>query len=438
MSVELITLIMFGGLIVLLLLGVPIVWTMSGLTIIMTLWLWDFAGLLGFIAVTFGAITSIFFIALPLFIFMGVLLKYSAIADDLFETFYIWSGPLRGGIAIGTVVTCVIFAAMTGLSAAACITMGLIALPAMRERGYDKLLALGVVAGPSTLGILIPPSIVMIMLGIAGKVSVGSLFMAGIGPGLLMAFLSIMYIVIRGLIQPESCPAIKEKFKLTQKMASLRKVILPVCIVIGVLGSIFLGIATPTEAAAVGVAGILISIAIRGRLNRKTLWEPLTETFRVTALNMWIIFTAMAFASTYIALGGIDFVTGVLAGLELNRWGILIVIMLVIFVMGMFVDPAAIIWIVGPLGFPIIKTLGFDPIWFGVLFVINICIAYITPPFGVNLFYLRAIVPPDISMRDIFLSIWPFVGVMIVTLALVMIFPQISLWLPQLMYKLRG
>ena len=438
MSVDLLTLIMFGTMIVLLMLGIPVAWTMGGIVIIITAWLWDFGALFTFIGTTYGVMMNIVLIAIPLFVLMGVLLQRSGIAEDLFQMMYVWAGPVRGGIAMGVVVICAIFAAMSGLAAAAAVTMGLVALPAMRKRGYAKDLAIGAVAAPSTLGILIPPSVIMILLGLIGRVSVGGLFMAGMMPGLLMASLFIIYIGIRGLLQPQSCPAIREKYSLKEKLITIRSVVLPMLVIVSVLGSIFAGIATPTEAAALGIVALFIATAIHRRLSWKLVREAGFETFRITAINMWIIFPALAFASVYTALGGVDFVSGLLLGHEIPSWGVLGLIMGVVFVLGMFIDPFAIIWLVGPLSFPIITKLGFDPTWFAILFVINICIAYVTPPFGVVLFFLKAIVPPDISMRDIFRSVLPFIGVMIVGLLLVALFPQIALWLPSVMSRIRG
>jgi len=438
MSADLLTLIMFGTMIVLLMLGIPVAWTMGGIVVIITAWLWDFGALFTFIATTYGVMMNIVLIAIPLFVLMGVLLERSGIAEDLFQMMYVWAGPVRGGLAMGVVVICAIFAAMSGLAAAAAVTMGLIGLPAMRKRGYIKDLAIGSVAAPSTLGILIPPSVIMILLGLIGRISVGGLFMAGMMPGLMIAALFIIYIGIRGLLQPQSCPAIREKYSLKEKIMTIRSVILPMLVIISVLGSIFAGIATPTEAASLGVVALFIATAIHRRLNWEVVRKTSVETFRITAMNMWIIFPALAFASLYTALGGVDFVSGLLLGHEMPSWAVLGLIMGVVFILGMFIDPFAIIWLVGPLSFPIIAELGFDPTWFAILFVINICIAYITPPFGVVLFFLRAIVPPDISMGDIFHSVWPFVAVMVVGLLLVALFPQTALWLPNAMLRMRG
>ncbi|MFQ5484003.1 MAG: TRAP transporter large permease subunit [Desulfobacterales bacterium] len=436
MSIEFVTLIMFGGLIVCLLLGIPLAWSLGGVSVVVCLLLWGPNGLMIIIYNTFGAMWSIVLVAIPLFMSMGILLERAGIAEALFETIHRWSGRLRGGIAMGVVVICVIFAAMTGVSAAATLTMGLIALPAMLRRGYDKNIALGSIAGPGTLGILIPPSIVSILLAIVGRLSVGKLFMAGIGPGILLAGLFIAYIGIRGWINPKLCPPHPDKFTTKEKLVSLKTVILPLAIILAVLGSIFFGIATPTEAGSLGVTAVLLSVIIHRRFTLQLVRETTIETFRITGLTMWIFYGAMCFSAVYARAGGAVFISDLVLGLGMGRWFILVAMMGISFLLGMFVDPFAIIFILAPICFPIIKKLGFDPIWFGILFVINMQMGYVTPPFGYQLFYLKSVAPEGITTGDIYRSVLPFVAVLIVGMALIMIFPQIALWMPELMMKL--
>ena len=438
MSVELVTLIMFGSLIVILMMGVPLAWCLGGIAVVVCYLLWGTEGLLLIVYNTFGCMWNIVLVAIPLFMCMGILMERSGIAEALFETMHRWSGSMRGGIAMGTVVICAVFAAMTGVTAAATLTMGLIALPAMLKRDYDKSIALGCIAGPGTLGILIPPSIISILVALIGGVSVGKLFMAGIGPGLVLGGLFIGYIGIRAWLNPKLCPAHPEKFTLKEKLISLRTVILPVLIILSVLGSIFMGIATPTEAGSLGVVAVLIACAFHRRLNWKLIKETSMETFRITGLTMWIFFGAMAFAAVFARAGGAVFVTNIIMGLGLGPWGILIALNLVAFFLGCFLDNFAIIFILCPIAFPIIKSLGFDPIWFGILFVINMQIGYMTPPFGYQLFYLKSVSPPGITTLDIYKSVFPFLGVMIIGMVILMLFPQIALWLPNFMMQLRG
>lgn len=438
MSIEFITLLLFGALIVCLITGVPLAFCLGGVAAAFFYFLFGADELMFVVFNTFGIIWNTAFITIPLFVFMGVVLERAGIADNLFDMMYRWSGPLKGGLAMGTVVICAIFAAMTGVTGAACVTMGLIALPAMIKRGYDKHLALGSVAGPSTLGILIPPSIIMILFAVIGHVSMGKLFMAGIGPGILIAFLFIVYIFMKGLVQPTSCPALSERSTLGQKIAASRAIILPGLIIISVLGSIFLGIATPTEASAVGAFGCIVAAGVQRRLTWQLVRESAYETFRINALCMWVCFGAVTFSALYARTGGIDFAEKMLLGLGLGRWGTLIVIQVLIFFLGCFLDNFAIILLVAPISVPIIEALGFDPIWFGILFVINTQMGYLTPPFGYNLFYLKAIVPRDISMIDIYRSVIPSLVVLTIGMALVMIFPKIALWLPKMMIKPGG
>jgi tripartite ATP-independent transporter DctM subunit len=436
MSIELVNLMMFGGLIACLLLGVPLVWCLGGVSALVCLLLWGPGGLMLIVYNTFGCMWGIELVAIPLFIAMGILLERAGIAEALFETIHRWSGRVRGGMAMGVVIICAIFAAMTGVSAAATLTMGVIALPAMLRRGYDKSLALGSIAGPGTLGILIPPSIISILLALVGGLSVGKIFIAGILPGILLAGLFIAYIGIRGWINPKLCPTHPEKFTLKEKFISLKTVILPMLIVLSVLGSIFFGIATPTESGSLGVAAVLIAVAIHGRFDWKLIKHTTVETFRITGLTMWIYYGAMAFSAVYARAGGADFMSGLILGMGMGPWGIVITMMGIAFVLGCFIDPFAIIFILGPICFPIIKKLGFDPVWFGILFVINMQMGYITPPFGYQLFYLKSVAPAGITTGDIYKSIFPFLCVMIIGMALIMIFPQIALWLPELMMKL--
>jgi tripartite ATP-independent transporter DctM subunit len=433
MSIEIVTLVMFGGLIACLIMGIPLAWSLGGISVIVSVILWGPSSLMMVIYNTFGSMWSIVLVAIPLFMTMGLLMERSGIAEDLFETIHAWAGALRGGIAMGVVVICVIFAAMTGVSAAATLTMGVIALPAMLRRGYDKQLALGSIAGPGTLGILIPPSIISILLAMVGNISVGKLFMAGIMPGILLAGMFIVYIGIRGWINPNLCPSHPSKLTLSQKFASLRTVFLPLFIVLSVLGSIFFGIATPTEAGALGVVAVIIAVVIHKRFEWKMIKQVTVDTFRITGLTMWIFYGAMYFSAVYARAGGSIFLGDLVVGTGMNRWLILVSMMGLSFIMGMFVDPFAIIFILAPICFPIVKSLGFDPVWFGVLFVINMQLGYVTPPFGYQLFYLKSVAPPEVTTLDIYKSVLPFIGVLILGMALIILFPQVVLWLPELM-----
>lgn len=337
---------------------------------------------------------------------------------------------------MGTIVICTLMAAMSGVSAAAVLTMGVIALPAMMKRGYDKSLAMGSITAGGALGQLIPPSILMVIYGGVAGVSVGKLFMGGLFPGLLLAGLFIVYIAIRSFFQKDIAPAMpeKERREITwnQKFVSLKSIILPALLIIGVLGSIFKGIATPTEAAAIGAGGSIICGLIYRRLNWNIIRAASLNTLKSTCMVMWIMMASSVFVSFYFSVGGDDFVKETLLGMEINRWFIIIGMQAVLFVLGCLLDPAGIVMLCTPLFLPIVITLGFDPLWFGVLFIVNLEMAYLTPPFGYNLFYLKSVVPEEVSMGDIYRSVLPFVLLQMIALIICMMFPQVILWLPGL------
>lgn len=438
MSPSLITLIMFGGLVLGLLGGLPIAFVMGGIAVGVTYFLSGPNSLMLIAQNTFGSLWNPTYIAIPLFIYIGVLLERSGVAESLFETIHRWSGSMRGGLAFGTVFICAVFAAMTGLIAAATVTMGLIALPAMLNRRYDKHIAIGTVCAAGTLGILIPPSLYLIILASLGDLSVGRVFMAGVFPGLLLTFLFFAYIGIRALLQPDLCPSHPERFTMRQKVVSTRGLILPIVIILSILGTIFFGVATPTEASAVGALATIITAAIHRTLTWENVKGSALQTFRMTAMIMWVLFGVVAFSSVYFHSGGATFISGLLESLIATPWISLIIILVIIFIMGCFVDPWAIMFIIGPITFPIIKGLGFDPVWYSILFVIMIMTGLLTPPFGFSLIFLKAVAPPEISVEDIWGSVWPFVGIMILAAAITMLFPEIALWLPEQMVRMRA
>ena len=435
-SVAHLTIMLFGMLIIALLSGLPLAFALGGTSILFALLFWSPESLSMFATKALGAARSIVMVAIPLFIFMGVTLSRSGIADELYEMAYRWIGQIRGGLAMGTVAICAVFAAMAGASAPATVTMAIVALPSMRKRGYKPGIALGSIMAGGALGILIPPSVTMIVYSLQTGVSVGHLFIGGIMPGLLLTTLFIIYIGVRCLIQPDQGPAIPsgEKGTLRERVVLLRAVILPMLLVIAVLGSIYTGIATPTEASAVGAFGALVAAAIHRRLNWPTMWDILKEALRITTMIMWICVGGLWLAAVYQAIGATHFVSGLIEGLPIGPWGIIIIMQVTFFVLGMLMDPLGIIFIAMPIYIPIILQLGFNPVWFGVLFIVNMEMAYLTPPFGVNLFYMRAIIPKEeVSMLGIYRAALPFILIQAVGLILVMIFPAIILWLPSTM-----
>lgn len=435
MSIEIITLLIFGTLFLLLALGVPVAFALGAVGVGFTIFLWGTPALFNMAIVIFKSMSSAILLAIPLFLLMANFLQHSGIADAAYETAYRWMGPLRGGLAMGTVIICTIFAAMSGVSGAATVTMGLIAIPSMLKRGYHKSIAVGTVAAGGVLGIIIPPSVIMILYASFTRESVGGLFFGGIIPGIIVAMLHISYIGIRSYLQPHLAPAIapEERVGWREKLVSLRSIILPVALIILVLGSIWTGAATPTEAAGVGALGALICAAIYRRANWQMLNDSIRTTLRITCMVLWIVAAATAFNSLYVAVGARELITNLILGLDVNPWTILVGMQLTLFFLGMVMDDYAIVMLAAPIYVPIIKMLGFDPLWFGILFILNMQMAYLTPPYGFNLFYLKGIVPKGVTMGDIYRSIVPFVAMQGIGLALVMIFPQLALFLPSIM-----
>jgi tripartite ATP-independent transporter DctM subunit len=345
---------------------------------------------------------------------------------------YCWFGSLRGGLAVGTIIICAIFAAMTGVTGAATVTMGLIALPAMLKRNYDRNIALGTTGAAGTLGILIPPSVSMVLIGAIAQISIGKLFMGGFGPGILLAVLMIAYVLVRSWIQPDLCPGSDEKYSFKEKIVMIKSILPPALLIFVVSGSIMLGIATPTEASALGAAATLILIMDRKVFSWALFKQVTLDTYLITGMVMWIVFGAVSFGSLYTGIGGMELTKKLIVGATQNRWVALAIIYAILFILGCFLDPTGIIFIVAPVAYPIIRTFDFDPIWFGVVFVILLQIGYITPPFGFNLFYLKATAPPGVTLSHIYNSMWPFIVIFLIGLVICTIFPEIVLWLPNI------
>jgi tripartite ATP-independent transporter DctM subunit len=435
MSIELLTFLFFFSLIVFLLLGLPLSFVLGGVSVIFLYFTWGPESFYMVASQAWGAMNKFTLVAVPLFIFMAMMLERSGVAKDLYEMMYLWFGPVAGGLAIGTVVICAIFSAMCGISGAAVVSMGTIALPSMLGRNYDKELALGCINSGGGWGILIPPSVIMILYALISGESVGALFAGGVFPGLLLLVLVSGYIAVRCFFQPHLGPALPkaERGNWPRKLAAMKAVILPIVIVFMVLGSIIGGITTPTEAAAMGVLGAIISALVYRQLTWGLIKEASLRTLRLTGMIMWILFGAYCFSAAYHGMGANRMIEHIMQYIPGGPWGTIIFIQLIIFLLAMVLDPAGIMMITVPVFLPIVKAHGFDPLWFGILFVINMEIGYMTPPFGFNLFYLKGIVPPGITMADIYRSVIPYTLVESTGLALVMIFPQIALWLPNLL-----
>lgn len=433
MEPSLATALLFGSMIILLLLGLPIAFALGGIAVIFTLWMWGTPGLLMIISSTYGQGTSFVLVALPLFILMANFLGVSGIADDLYNTMYHWVGHIPGGLASGTVVACALFAAMAGISGAATVSMGLIAIPSMLQRGYDKRMTLGTVAAGGALGILIPPSFIAIIYASVTAISVGKLFMGGLIPGIMLAVMFIIYISIRCRLNPTLGPPVEERFTWREKFNALRYVAFPLIIIFMVLGSIYFGITTPSEAAGVGAFGAMIACVLHRRLTWANLKTVVQRSLSLSAMCLWIVIGATCFSRIYSAIGASEFITSLVMNLNIPPLGVIWIMMFILFILGMFIETTGICLITVPVFIPIVHALGFDPLWFGILFIVNTEMGLISPPFGMTLFWLKGVVPKGISIGDIYRSVFPFILIQATGLALVVYFPVIATWLPSMM-----
>ncbi|RCV90424.1 TRAP transporter large permease [Billgrantia montanilacus] len=433
----LLTLLMFGAMLTLMFFGVPLAWTLMGVGVGFGFWIWGPDSLGIMMPSVFGLMNEFILVALPLFILMGMLLERSGIADDLFEMIYKIMGGIRGGLGMGTVVICALIAAMVGITGAATVSLGLIALPAMLKRGYSKQLSAGTIMAGGALGFLIPPSLVMILYAFLTRESVGKLFAAGIMPGLMLAIIYMTYIGIRCYRNPSMGPPIDsaDRVDFLGKVVALKAVLLPGALIVTVLGTMAGGVASPTEASALGAFGAMLCALARGKLNLPMLNSALFSTARIMGMLMWIMIGAVIFSKIYIALGAGQAIMNQIMVADLSPYLILTVILLSYLILGMFLDDSAILFITVPLYVPIIKALGFDPIWFATLFVLAMQTAYLTPPFGYNLFYMRSVAPPEVTTGDLYRSVVPFLAMQVIGIVLLVMFPQIALWLPELIFN---
>ncbi len=440
MSYEVIALTMFGGMLAMMLTGQRVFGAIGFVSAAAALLLW---GGTGGVEMPFNAAFKLFnwypLLTLPLFIFMGYILSESGIANDLYKMFHVWFGGLKGGLAVGTIALMLVISAMNGLSVAGMAIGATIALPEMLRRGYDKLMITGVVQAGSSLGILVPPSVVLVLYGMIARQPVGKLWLAGAIPGLLMATLFVIYIVVRCKLQPELGPPLPKEERdvpLAEKLKLLRAGIIPFLIFFFMTGLFLMGITSLVESSAVGAGSATLAAWAKKRLNRKVLETTMRKTLGISCMFMWIILAALCFGSVFDGIGAVKAIESLfITNWHLSPWEVLIMMQLSYLVMGTFLDDTAMLVIVAPLYVPLVIALGFDPIWYGVLYTITCQIAYMTPPFGYNLFLMRAMAPKEITLIDIYKSIIPFVIIMTFALILVMVFPQIALWLPEQIYS---
>ena len=431
MSIELITFLYFGCLFLGLFLGLPVALGLGGTAVI-------FAALLE--PRSLLAIPSAFYytpwngvlVTVPLFLFMGSLIRFSGIAEAAYDAVYKLIGHIPGGLAMGTVQVCTIFAAITGITPPATITMGQIAYPSMMKYKYNRAIAIGAIGSGGALGALIPPSVPFIFYGLLAKVSIGGLFLGGLLPGLMLATFYTIYIGVRCRIQPHMGPALPadEKFTTAEKIQGLFNIWPFMLLILLVLGAIWGGIATPSEAAAFGATGAFFINIIYRKLTWQVLRDSLETTVKLTGMGLWILIGANIYLNIFNSLGCQELVTSLVLGMPGGQNGILLMMMFIILLLGMVMDDWAIIMLCTPLYIPIINELGIDKLWFGVLFIVNIQIAYLTPPFGFVLFWLKSVLPADVSMGDVYKSVGPFILLQLLGLTLVFIFPEIATWLP--------
>lgn len=376
-------------------------------------------------------------VAVPMFVMMASILERSGVARDLFRALHVWAGGLKGGLAVITTAMGVILGATTGVIGGEIVLLGLVALPQMLKLGYDRRLAIGTITASGSLGTMIPPSIILIFYGITAEVSISRLFLATLVPGLLLATLYVGYILLRCGLNPAMGPPASDEDRaltLRDKLALTRGVVLPVGVAASVLLSIYFGLASITESAALGVLGTLVAAAVRRELTASIIGGALLQTLRTCGMVFWLVFGTNALIGVYNLLGGIAFARELLAGVSDNPSIILLTMIGVFLLLGLFIDWIGILFLTMPIFLPTLQAFGYDPIWFGVVFNLSMQIAYLSPPFGPACFYLKAAVPDQLSLQEIYAAQWPFIALQMVGLVLVVLFPQLSLWLPGLVY----
>ncbi len=418
----------------LLLIGMPLGF-LTGLVALFFTFGWFGPGAVGMIGTrVFSFVTEYSLVAIPMFVLMASMLDKTGVARDLYNAMRLVAGRLKGGVGVQTIVVAALLAAMSGIIGGETVLLGMLALPQMLRLGYNKNLAIGTVVAGGSLGTMIPPSIVLIMYGMTANVSIGDLFTAAIIPGLILVFMYISYVLIRCYLNPAmGPPAPQSELAMTtqDKLRSVGHILLPLTIVGWVLGSIYGGIASVTEAACMGVIGVFLSAIIRKELTRDIVHSALRVTMRTCGMIIWIGIGASALVGIYNLMGGKRFVETAILSLDVAPIVIILLMMAILLLLGMFLDWIGIVMLTMPIFVPIITSLGYDPIWFGVVFCINMQVSFLSPPFGPAAFYLKSVAPPEISLVDIYRSVWPFILMQIVALGLVLSFPQIALWLTQ-------
>lgn len=428
---------MFLVLLLLLFLGVPIAFSLASVGIVFALMMWGLDSTALLTSATWGIMNNFTLIAIPLFILMSVLLEKTNIMSELFDAVYKWSGGLRGGLAITAIVVGAIIGAISGVVAAGVIGLGLIALPQMMRYRYNETLSLGSIMAGGTLGQLIPPSLNMVVYGAITGVSVSSLFAGGLSAGILLTLLFVAYILFKAYTKEDVAPALKkeERATLQEKFASLKSIFLPILLILVVLGSIFTGIATPTEGAGVGVLGTVIIGVLSKRLNWPKMKESIYESMKMSGMVGWILIGAAVFSAVFSGVGGNQFVSEMAANAPGGKWGILFFSLAFIIVLGMFLETMALIMLATPIITPVVVEAGFDPLWWAIIFMVVLQMAFLTPPFGFAIFYLKSAVGDKVSIGKIYRATIPFILIQLLAVILLIIFPELAVWLPKLLNK---
>ena len=434
MGIELATIVLVGSMAVLLVLGLPLAFVTGFVALAFAFGYFGLPGLYLIESRIFSFVREFVLVAVPMFILMASVLERSGVARDLYRAMHIWAGGLRGGLAIQTMAVAILMAAMTGIIGGEIILLGLVALPQMLRLHYDRSLAIGTICAGGSLGTMIPPSIVLIIYGLTAGVDIGELFIATIVPGLLLATLYVSYIMVRCHLNPALGPPapIEERaLPRDEKLRLLRGLVLPIGVGAGVLGSIYLGIASVSEAAGMGALGAIASAWVRRELSWAMLRDALYQTMNTCGTLLWITFGATALIGTYNLIGGNTFVEDLITGLPLPPLGIVVVMMGILLVLGLFMDWIGICLLTMPIFVPVVASLGYSPVWFGIPFCMNMQTSYLTPPFGPAAFYLKSVAPENIKLGHIYQAMWPFIALQVIGLAIVLFWPELALWLPR-------
>jgi tripartite ATP-independent transporter DctM subunit len=427
MGIGPVTIIMFGVMVALLLTGMPLAFVTLLVALIFAL------GGFGPMAIPlitsriYSFVQSFVFVSVPMFVLMAAILDRSGIARDLFDAMRLVGGRIRGGVAVQTIFVAVILAAMSGIIGGEIVLLGLLALPQMLRQGYDRRLAIGVVCAGGSLGTMVPPSIVLIIYGLTANVSIGDLFLAAFIPGFMLAMFYVIYILVLSHLKPGVAPPPPtEEVSTADKIKLLKGLVLPLMVVVFVLGSIYGGIASVTEASAIGVGGVLLATVLRGEFSYALLRDSALQTLATVGMIVWIGIGATALVGVYNLMGGLEFIRELMTGISENPTVIVLVMMLILFVLGAFLDWVGIALLTMPIFVPIIVSLGLDPVWFGVLFCMNMQVSFLSPPFGPAAFYLKSVAPPEISLGEIFRSLLPFIMLQIFAVGILIAFPGIT------------